>query len=198
MCVLAGKRKSVREEGERAPVELFHLRSNGSSIATRCVQIKPDASVLNSEFNYILRVPFDGAEESGIVYVWVGYKAHPEEARLAEEIADDMYGATHTIQIINEGEEPENFFWIGIGGKRKYDRVRHCRHSQASAAYSSEKKIDNFQRMLCQLQHAHALCCRWLTTCATPASSAVPTKRDTLPCRKSAQTSVRYTGCSLE
>ena len=139
VCVLAGKRKSVREEGERAPVELFHLRSNGSSIATRCVQIKPDASVLNSEFNYILRVPFDGAEESGIVYVWVGYKAHPEEARLAEEIADDMYGATHTIQIINEGEEPENFFWIGIGGKRKYDRVRHCRHSQASDAYSSER-----------------------------------------------------------
>ena len=141
VCVLAGKRKSVREEGERAPVELFHLRSNGSSIATRCVQIKPDASVLNSEFNYILRVPFDGAEESGIVYVWVGYKAHPEEARLAEEIADDMYGATHTIQIINEGEEPENFFWIGIGGKRKYDRVRHCRHSQASAACSSERKL---------------------------------------------------------
>ena len=30
---------------------------------------------------------------------------------------------THTIQIIGEGEEPENFFWIGIGGKRKYDRV---------------------------------------------------------------------------
>ena len=122
MC--SGKRKSVRSAGERAPIEMFHLRANGSAIAMRCVQIQPEASLLNSEFCFILRVPFDGEEESGIVYVWVGYKADPEEARLAEEIADDMYGATHTIQIVNEGEEPENFFWIGIGGKRKYDRVR--------------------------------------------------------------------------
>jgi hypothetical protein len=52
----------------------------------------PDAAILNSEFCYILRVPFDSEEESGIVYVWVGSKADSEEARLAEEIADDMYG----------------------------------------------------------------------------------------------------------
>ena len=30
---------------------------------------------------------------------------------------------THTIQIINEGEEPDNFFWVGLGGRRKYDKV---------------------------------------------------------------------------
>ena len=29
----------------------------------------------------------------------------------------------YTIQLINEGEEPENFFWVGIGGKKKYDKV---------------------------------------------------------------------------
>ena len=23
--------------------------------------------------------------------------------------------------MINEGEEPENFFWVGIGGKKPYD-----------------------------------------------------------------------------
>ena len=45
-------------------------------------------------YSYILRVPFDSEEESGIVYVWIGYKADPEEARLAEEIADDMYGVS--------------------------------------------------------------------------------------------------------
>lgn len=26
--------------------------------------------------------------------------------------------------MINEGEEPENFFWVGIGGRKKYDKVR--------------------------------------------------------------------------
>ena len=31
---------------------------------------------------------------------------------------------THSLQILNEGEEPVNFFWIGIGGKKKYDTVR--------------------------------------------------------------------------
>ena len=83
-------------------VEFFQLRSNGSSIATRCVQITPDASLLNSEFNYILCVAFDGVEESGIVYVWVGYKADPEEARLAEEIADDIYGVSGSaLALIN-------------------------------------------------------------------------------------------------
>ena len=27
------------------------------------------------------------------------------------------------MQIINDGEEPENFFWVGLGGKKKFDRV---------------------------------------------------------------------------
>ena len=29
----------------------------------------------------------------------------------------------YTIQMINEGEEPENFFWVGIGGEKTYDTV---------------------------------------------------------------------------
>ena len=37
--------------------ELFHMRSNGSPLFTRCIQIRPDASALNSEFCYILKVP---------------------------------------------------------------------------------------------------------------------------------------------
>ena len=34
-----GKRKAVRAEGESAPVEFFHIRSNGSLLTTRCVQV---------------------------------------------------------------------------------------------------------------------------------------------------------------
>ena len=71
--------------------ELFHIRSNGSPLFTRCVQINPDASALNSEFCYILKVPFGQDEDSGIVYVWLGENSDPEEARLAEEIAQEMY-----------------------------------------------------------------------------------------------------------
>lgn len=25
------------------------------------------------------------------------------------------------VQILNEGEEPENFFWVGLGGRKPYD-----------------------------------------------------------------------------
>lgn len=25
------------------------------------------------------------------------------------------------LQVINEGEEPENFFWVGIGAQKPYD-----------------------------------------------------------------------------
>lgn len=29
----------------------------------------------------------------------------------------------YTIQVINEGEEPENFFWVALGGRKSYDKV---------------------------------------------------------------------------
>jgi len=111
--------------GATAGIEFFHLRCNGNPICSRCVQVAPDASVLNSEFCYILKVPFSQAgqvEETGIVYVWLGSKADPEEARLVEEIATELYDAEqYSLQILNEGEEPDNFFWVGMGGRKPYD-----------------------------------------------------------------------------
>lgn len=71
--------------------ELFQMRSNGSPLFTRCIQITVDAGLLNSTFCYILKVPFGGEEDSGIVYVWLGETSDTEEARLTEEIADAMY-----------------------------------------------------------------------------------------------------------
>ena len=26
------------------------------------------------------------------------------------------------VQVLNEGEEPDNFFWAGLGGKKPYDQ----------------------------------------------------------------------------
>ncbi len=54
-------------------------------------QIAADATVLNSEFSYILVVPFDSEDNAGIVYVWIGERCDPEEARITEEVANDMY-----------------------------------------------------------------------------------------------------------
>ncbi|KAK2161162.1 hypothetical protein LSH36_120g02028 [Paralvinella palmiformis] len=117
-----GSRKAVLAEDEAAPVEFFYLRSNGSPLFTRCIQVKPDASILNSQFCYILKVPFNKDDTQGVAYVWIGKRADPEEGKLTEEIAEEMYGETHSIQILEEGQEPDNFFWVGIGGRKKYDR----------------------------------------------------------------------------
>ena len=74
---------------------------------------------------YVLKVPFDPQDKSGIVYVWLGAKADPDDARAAEEIAtEQLYDPERfSLQILNEGEEPNNFFWVGLGGqKTNYDR----------------------------------------------------------------------------
>ena len=48
-------------------------------------------------YSYILKVPFDSQDNQGIVYVWIGNRANPEEARLSEDIAEDMYGVSLSL-----------------------------------------------------------------------------------------------------
>jgi len=94
-------------------------------------------------------VPFESTDNQGIVYTWVGRAADPDEAKLAEDIMNTMFDDTYSkqvrssyenqkhvhyiiltffltiffpfLQVINEGEEPENFFWVGIGSQKPYD-----------------------------------------------------------------------------
>jgi hypothetical protein len=102
--------------------EFFHLRSNSNPITLRCIQIKPQSISLNSAFCYILKLPFDEQNETGIAYVWIGSNADEDEAKSAEEIALQMYDSDYfTISIIPEGEEPQTF-WDGLGGKKEYER----------------------------------------------------------------------------
>ncbi|XP_017485393.1 PREDICTED: protein flightless-1, partial [Rhagoletis zephyria] len=125
------KRKFIIHTGKRKDkstlkpaVEFFHLRSNGGALCTRLIQIQPDAANLNSAFCYILYVPFDTEDElqSGIVYVWMGLKSSTEECKLIQEIAEKMFNNPWvSLQILNEGEEPENFFWVALGGRKAYD-----------------------------------------------------------------------------
>ncbi|XP_050429442.1 protein flightless-1 [Adelges cooleyi] len=120
------KRRFVIHSGKRkekpSPVELYHLRSNGSALYSRLIEIKPDARNLNSAFCYIVRVQFDQEDTNGIVYLWIGSKADPEDIKLAEGIADEMFNDAWTsLQVLNEGEEPNNFFWVALGGEKPYE-----------------------------------------------------------------------------
>ncbi|EMP35542.1 Protein flightless-1 like protein [Chelonia mydas] len=111
------KRKFIIHKGKRKSKDnnpqpsLYHVRTNGSALCTRCIQINTDSCL----------VPFESTDNQGIVYTWVGRAADPEEAKLAEDIMNHMFDDSYSKQVINEGEEPENFFWVGIGGQKAYD-----------------------------------------------------------------------------
>ncbi|KAJ3600913.1 hypothetical protein NHX12_031886 [Muraenolepis orangiensis] len=102
-----------------------------SHFKRKTIQIVTDSSNLNSEFCYILKVPFESTDNQGIVYTWVGRAADPDEAKLSEDIMNSMFDDTYSKQVINEGEEPENFFWVGIGSQKQYDEdadyMKHAR-----------------------------------------------------------------------
>jgi len=152
LVIKRGKRKEVRGPGWKPQTEFFQLRSNGSSLYRRCIQIKNDSSLLNSCFCYILKVPFDAEDKRGIVYVWIGSKADPEEATVAEEIAYSLYDTeSFSLQVLNEGEEPENFFWVGLGEKKAYEKeadfmnyTRLFRCSNEKGYFTVSEKCSDF------------------------------------------------------
>lgn len=147
-----GKRNQSRPPDQPPPVEFYHLRANGGALCTRLIQIKPDASALNSAFCYILKVPFDSEESSGIVYVWIGSQACTDDIRLIGEIADEMFNNPWiTLQVVNEGEEPDNFFWVALGGRKPYEKsaefmnyTRLFRCSNEKGYFTVSEKCSDF------------------------------------------------------
>lgn len=151
------KRKFIIHKGKRkqkldaAQPSLYHIRTNGSALCTRTIQIGTDSSNLNSEFCFVLKVPFESTDNQGIVYTWVGRAADPDEAKLSEDIMNSMFDDTYSKQVINEGEEPENFFWVGIGSQKEYDedadymkRARLFRCSNEKGYFSVSEKCSDF------------------------------------------------------
>uniref|UniRef100_A0A7N8X4Q5 Protein flightless-1 homolog n=1 Tax=Mastacembelus armatus TaxID=205130 RepID=A0A7N8X4Q5_9TELE len=143
-----GKRK---QKADSAQPSLYHIRTNGSALCTRTIQIGTDSSNLNSEFCFILKVPFESTDNQGIVYTWVGRAADPDEAKLSEDIMNSMFDDTYSKQVINEGEEPENFFWVGIGSQKEYDEdadyMKHARLFRCSnekGYFSVSEKCSDF------------------------------------------------------
>uniref|UniRef100_A0A672RTT3 FLII actin remodeling protein n=1 Tax=Sinocyclocheilus grahami TaxID=75366 RepID=A0A672RTT3_SINGR len=151
------KRKFIIHKGKRklkvdsVQPSLYHIRTNGSALCTRTIQIATDSSNLNSEFCFILKVPFESTDNQGIVYTWVGRAADPDEAKLAEDIMNTMFDDTYSKQVINEGEEPENFFWVGIGSQKPYDEdaeymkyARLFRCSNEKGYFAVSEKCSDF------------------------------------------------------
>ncbi|KAK6037971.1 gelsolin repeat protein [Cooperia oncophora] len=118
-----GRRGLTRNLGGKWP-ELFQMRANGSSVCTRTIQIDCRATELCSGFCHILRAPYkvireDG--EKGIVYVWIGKQSDPHEHEYARRVAEEMinrHDECFPVEVIKEGEEPDEF-WEYIGGKKK-------------------------------------------------------------------------------
>ena len=103
------------------------------------------------ENSYILNIPFD-QDDSGIIYVWIGSKSDQNEIKLVEEIANEMFNNPWvSFQVINEGEEPENFFWFGLNGKKPYELnadfmnyTRLFRCSNEKGYFSVSEKCSDF------------------------------------------------------
>lgn len=153
--IKTGKRNDALSANKKNAVEFFHLRSNGGPICTRLLQIKPDAGQLNSAFSYILNVPFetDSGGQSGIIYVWIGSKCKTEESILIQEIAESLFNSPWvSMQVINEGEEPQNFFWYGLNGEKPYEKdaefmnyARLFRCSNEKGYFTVAEKCENTQ-----------------------------------------------------
>jgi hypothetical protein len=57
----------------------------------------------------------------------------------------------YSLQILNEGEEPDNFFWVGLGGKKPYEKhaefmkfTRLFRCSNEKGYFTVSEKCSDF------------------------------------------------------
>ena len=88
--------------------------------------------------------------------MWIGSKSNPDEAKIAENIVKDIYDPERfSVQILNEGEEPNNFFWVGLGGRKAYDteadfmsHARLFRCSNEKGYFTVSEKCSDF----CQVE----------------------------------------------
>lgn len=111
-------RRPLKDTGE---ARLYELRSTASIICSRMIELpKLDANCLNSQLSFVLVVPFESG--GGVVYAWIGSKTSNSDSHNCIEIGNKMLTPSdYSFQVVNEGNEPDLFFWEGIGGKRPYD-----------------------------------------------------------------------------
>lgn len=66
-----------------------------------------------------------------------------------------MFQPWISLQIINEGEEPDNFFWVALGGKKPYETnadfmayTRLFRCSNEKGYFTVSEKCSDFCQVL--------------------------------------------------
>ncbi|CAM6031400.1 unnamed protein product [Sphagnum compactum] len=130
-------------------VALYHIRGT-TALNTYGAEVKAVASSLNSEDCFVLGT-------KGIIYVWQGMKANPDEANVASNIAHILHNSTFKgadIITVAEGSEPSEF-WVTLGGKTEYlslspgeEGPRPPRLFEASTKTGTFKveEVDNFDQ----------------------------------------------------
>ncbi|KAG8172315.1 hypothetical protein JTE90_012020 [Oedothorax gibbosus] len=70
---------------------------------------------------------------------------------LSFQMPYNSFKETHSLQVLNEGEEPENFFWVALGGHKPYDKdakfmnhTRLFRCSNEKGYFSISEKCSDF------------------------------------------------------
>jgi len=141
--------KGKRKHEENTTPKLFEIRSTMGKLTRRALQVECNAIMLNTNFTFVLKVPFDNS--GGIVYVWVGKQCAVEQTEHAEEIGSEVSEEGYSLQVVQEGEEPENFFWVGIGGQKEIqqkadfaDQARLFRCSNERGFFTVSEKCSDF------------------------------------------------------
>jgi len=95
---------------------LFRVRGT-SDQDVRAVQVQPEkAASLDTDDVFILE------HKTENLWVWVGEGASPFEREVAMKVAKEL-SPDMTVDIIEEGNEPEEF-WSALGGKGDYSKIR--------------------------------------------------------------------------
>lgn len=123
-------------------VSLYHIKGS-NPLNTYAIQVEEKTSSLNSLDEFVLVIP-------NKVFVWHGRGANTIEKQVASTIANKLSNGTRSVEEINEGSEPTDFFEY-LGGSGDYAKVssdvlpREARLFQASTAYGGFR-VEEIQR----------------------------------------------------
>lgn len=92
---------------------LYHIQGT-NDWNTRAIQVKCDASFLNTHGTFILKTPAQ-------LYIWNGACTTTDEKELAKKFG---VGSKVPLTMMEEGSEPDAF-WNSLGGKRAYPLKKH-------------------------------------------------------------------------
>ncbi|EGD83490.1 hypothetical protein PTSG_04098 [Salpingoeca rosetta] len=104
---------------------LFRVHEWKPTVFTKAVQERLNTGLICCRDCYLLQVPFEGADDRGILYVWHGDEASKTLLDAAQELGQhSIWGAQFSKQVIAQGHEPEHFFLSALGVSKLPETVR--------------------------------------------------------------------------